>query len=156
MQLQTPIPTIVNGEKTEITELVAPEMITVGTARKISASQFQNKTMYIIEAAGVFAGLKPNEWKLLHVPDALEFLGEISHLMDIEEDHGIDVSAVKPVGVLAAKLSADPQTHPVEWVAQILQFGVGMKRAEVDALDLRRCNGVLEKLVNIFFTKRPN
>jgi hypothetical protein len=156
MQLQNPIPTIINGEKTEITELVAPEVITVGTARKIRASQFQNKTMYIIEAAGVIAGLKPNEWALLHAPDALEFIGDVAHLMDVDEDHGIDLSQVKPVRALAAKLSADPQTHPVEWAAQILQFGAGMKREEVDALDLRTLNGVLEPLVSIFFTKRPN
>ncbi|WP_418132495.1 hypothetical protein ABL849_17305 [Variovorax sp. 375MFSha3.1] len=147
-QLKTPFKARRDGADIEFTELPFPEVVTVKMMRKVPVA---NTLLAAHVLAEVCSGLNQIEASKLTTPDALDYSNELQALQLLTpfDEPGFVVPQIKPVKALIARISADPHTQRVEFVAQVLQLS-GMSREEIDAMDYRAFEPAMAGVAEIF------
>lgn len=143
--LKTPYPSRRNGETVQVTELQLPEVVTVGMMRKVRQGL---ALMAAHDVTEVCSGMTAFDASKLTTPDALGYADSLGDRLRPFDEPGFAVPEIKPVKTLVQKLTADV-SQPIEFAAQVLQHS-GMKKADIDAMDVRGFLPAVEQIVESF------
>jgi hypothetical protein len=143
--LKKPFTARIKGADVEFIELPLPEVITVGTMRKVVAP---GSLLFAHNLTEICAGLGPFEAAKLETQDALGYLHAMEELLVGNPVAGFDLPEIKPFKALLQKITVEP-SRAVEFVAQVLQLS-GMKRSDIDAMDYREFEPVVRPVLELF------
>ena len=144
--LKTPFDSRVDGQTIKVTELLVPELITVGMMRKVQQGSVLGAAHDLTNAC---AGLNVFDASKVTTPDALGYVEDLSDLLQPFEVASFEVPEIKPIQALVKKITVDA-TQPIEFCAQVLQHH-GFKKTEIDAMDLRGFMPAIEEIMRSFF-----
>ena len=147
--LQYPFKTRKNNADTEYSELLIPEVITVGMMRRIVPS---TSIMFAFDLTEVCAGLTPFDMVKLHSSDAAGYADAVSDMLKPNETHNFEIPEIKPFKALLSKITVET-AQPVEFAAQVLQHS-GMRRAEIDTMDYRDFAPALPHILGAFISPK--
>ena len=136
--LKTALKQRIAGDDDYIAELEIPDVITVGMARKARLND-TNEVAVALRMTVVCSGLKGLAAEKLEAADAMAYFTHIAPMMAApeyaDEPETFTIPPLKPVRAVIAQINASI-TAPVEYTAQMLEYGGGMSRDEIDAIPL--------------------
>lgn len=144
--LQKPFKSRRNGEDVQITELEVPEIVTVGMMRKVPQGNALLAAHGMTEAC---AKLGLMDAAKLETPDAVAYSNLLVDKLNPHDEPGFKVPEIKPIRALIAKITADINSQPIEFAAQVLEHS-GMQRAEIDAMEIGAFLPAVELITGAF------
>jgi hypothetical protein len=148
-KLQTPFTARRDNANFEFTDLVIPEIITVGMMRRVKSA---TQILFAYDLTEVCAGLNPFDMLKLHSADAAGYAESVSDLLQPRETHNFEIPEIKPFKALLAKITVDA-AQPVEFAAQVLQHS-GMSAATINAMDFRDFAPAIQIILGAFISPK--
>jgi hypothetical protein len=144
-KLQKPFTARRDNANFEFTDLVIPDVITVGMMRRVKSA---TQILFAYDLTEVCAGLNPFDMLKLHSADAAGYAEAVSDLLQPNETHNFEIPEIKPFKALLAKITVDA-AQPVEFAAQVLQHS-GMSAATINAMDFRDFAPAIQIILGAF------